>query len=53
MAQCYLVQTQTAVVIPNLEVPTKDPSQFREVSYILVKQLHHLHTTLEGSDCFY
>jgi hypothetical protein len=44
------VQTQTAVVIPNFEVPPKDPSHFREVSFILAEQLNYLLNKLEPSD---
>ena len=52
ISQCYLVQSQNAVVISNLVVPPKDSTQFREVNFILAKQLRHLHAKLERSECF-
>jgi len=44
IAQCYLIAAEIGVVIPNLAVLPKDPHQFREVSFILAKQLHHFHS---------
>jgi hypothetical protein len=52
IAQCYLLVTQIAVVIPNLGEAPKDPNQFREVSFILATQLHYFHCKDEHSTCF-
>jgi hypothetical protein len=46
------VQTQIAVVISNLDVPPRNPSQLREVSFILAKQLHHFHSKGQQISCF-